>query len=148
MLDISIKILDNAKGLEIPAYATQGSAGMDLRAAIDADIIIKPGERVLIGCGFSLAIPYPFEGQIRSRSGLALKHGIMVLNSPGTIDSDYRGEIKVLLANFSDEDFTVERGMRIAQLVINKFERANLVVADHLDDTSRAQGGYGSTGIL
>lgn len=148
MLDIFIKILDHAKGLEIPSYATTGSAGMDLRAAINENIVIKPNTRALIVCGFSLAIPYPYEGQVRSRSGLALKHGIMVFNTPGTIDSDYRGEVKVLLANFSNEDFTIERGMRIAQLVINKFERADLKITDSLDDTSRSIGGYGSTGIL
>lgn len=145
-MDISIKVF--AKDLEIPSYATEGSAGLDLRAAISDEIIIKPSNRALIGCGFSIAIPKFFEGQIRSRSGLALKHGIIVLNSPGTIDSDYRGEVKVLLANFSDETFKVTRGMRIAQLIISRFERVSLKITDELDNTERSSGGYGSTGIL
>jgi dUTP pyrophosphatase len=119
---------------------------MDLYAAIDADCAIAPGTRQFLPCGFSLAIPQGFEGQVRSRSGLALKHGIAVLNSPGTIDSDYRGELAVVLVNHGDAPFVVSRGMRIAQLVISRVEHAAWTEVDELPETARGQGGYGHTG--
>ncbi|MDR3179962.1 MAG: dUTP diphosphatase [Holosporaceae bacterium] len=144
---VPIKILENGNELAIPAYATEESAGMDLRAAINADTIIKPGARALIPTGIAIALPLGFEAQIRPRSGLAHKYGITVLNSPGTVDSDYRGELKVLLINFGEENFVLERGMRIAQLVVHKCEHVSLQVVDSLDETIRSENGYGSTGI-
>lgn len=146
-MKVDIKILDHGKGLELPHYATKGSAGVDLKAAVDENIIVHPMERKLIPTGLSMAIPESYEAQIRPRSGLAFKHGITVLNTPGTIDSDYRGEVKVLLINLGKEDFIVERGMRIAQLVVEKYEKVKWNVVESLDDTSRAGGGYGSTGV-
>jgi dUTP pyrophosphatase len=147
MINIPLKILENASGIELPSYATAGSAGMDLRAAISESVILKKGERKLIPTGLILAIPEGCGGEIRSRSGLAYKNGIAVLNSPGTIDSDYRGEVKVLLINLGDEDFLIERGMRIAQLIIQKCETIAWNVVDSLDETCRSEGGYGSTGV-
>ena len=145
-MKISFKRLSHGEGLPLPAYQTAGSAGMDLYAAIEGDCTIAPGARQFVPCGFSLAIPHGFEGQVRSRSGLALKHGIAVLNSPGTIDSDYRGELAVVLVNHGDTDFVVSRGMRIAQLVISRVEQATWVEVGELPDTDRGQGGYGHTG--
>ena len=133
-----------SKGLE---YSTEGSAGIDLSSAIQEDVIIKPGERKLITTNLILAIPPGYEGQVRPRSGLALKFGITVLNSPGTIDSDYRGEVKALLINLGNENFTVKFGDRIAQLIISKYEKVEPVLVEELSDTSRGTGGYGSTGI-
>lgn len=130
----------------LPEYQTTNAAGMDLCAAIDDEIVIAPLQRKLIPTGLSVAIPEGFEGQVRPRSGLAWKHGMTVLNSPGTIDADYRGELKVLLVNLSDAPFRLTRGERIAQLVICPVERAELFVVDELDDTARGAGGYGSTG--
>lgn len=130
----------------LPAYQTTNAAGMDLCAAIDAEIVIESLQRKLIPTGISLAIPEGFEGQVRPRSGLAWKHGVTVLNSPGTIDADYRGELKVLLVNLSDVPFHLTRGERIAQLVICPVERAELDVVAELDETARGAGGYGSTG--
>ena len=129
-----------------PAYQSSEAAGMDLAAAVSEDVVLRPGKRVLVGTGWSLAIPSGFEGQVRPRSGLALRHGITVLNTPGTIDADYRGEIKVVLANFGDEDFVVRHGDRIAQLVIAPVAKATLSVVAALDATERGEGGYGSTG--
>jgi dUTP pyrophosphatase len=146
-MDVNIKFLDNGKGLEAPVYATEGSAGLDLRAAVDGDIIIRPGDRYLIPTGVAIALPEGYEGQVRPRSGLAYKNGVTVLNTPGTVDSDYRGELKVLLINLGKNDFVVERGARIAQLVIEKCERVSLVSVDSLDETERSDGGYGSTGV-
>jgi len=143
---VKIKALDHAIGLNLPSYATSQSAGMDLSAALEEAFEIGPGERVLIQTGLSIALPVGFEAQIRPRSGLALKHGVTVLNSPGTIDADYRGEIKVLLANLSSEAFTIERGMRIAQMVIAKHEVVSWDVVEDLDNTERGAGGFGSTG--
>ena len=143
---IALKRLLGGKGLPLPKYQTEGSAGMDLYAAIEADHEIAPGARHLFPCGFSLAIPEGHEGQVRSRSGQALKHGVAVLNSPGTIDSDYRGELAVLLINHGDSPFVVSRGMRIAQLVISRVERAEWVEVADLPDTDRGHGGYGHTG--
>src|SRR5690349_24706257 len=137
----------NISGHALPAYETSCSAGMDLRANIEENIIIKPFERKLIPTGLFMELPVGFEAQVRPRSGLALKHGITVLNSPGTIDADYRGEIKVLLINFSDTDFHIQSGDRIAQMIIAKHEQISWEAAESLNETSRGTGGYGHTGI-
>lgn len=131
----------------LPEYATPQSAGMDLRANIEAPITLKPMERRLIPTGLYIALPVGYEAQIRPRSGLALKHGITVLNTPGTIDADYRGELMVLLVNFSDSDFIINDGERIAQMVIARHEQGIFEVVKTLDDTERGTGGYGHTGV-
>ena len=131
----------------LPEYATPQSAGMDLRANIEAPITLKPMERRLIPTGLYIALPIGYEVQIRPRSGLALKHGITVLNTPGTIDADYRGELMVLLVNFSDSDFIINDGERIAQMVIARHEQGIFEVVEALDDTERGTGGYGHTGV-
>lgn len=131
----------------LPEYATPQSAGMDLRANIEASITLKPMERRLIPTGLYIALPVGYEAQIRPRSGLALKHGITVLNTPGTIDADYRGELMVLLVNFSDSDFIINDGERIAQMVIARHEQGIFEVVEALDDTERGTGGYGHTGV-
>lgn len=131
----------------MPAYATEQSAGMDLRADIDEPITLHPMERRLIGTGLYISLPVGFEAQVRPRSGLALKHGITVLNSPGTIDADYRGEIKVLLVNLSTEEFVINAGERIAQMVVARHETVRFVEVSELDDTERGAGGYGHTGV-
>lgn len=131
----------------LPEYATPQSAGMDLRANIEAPITLKPMERRLIPTGLYIALPIGYEAQIRPRSGLALKHGITVLNTPGTIDADYRGELMVLLVNFSDSDFIINDGERIAQMVIARHEQGIFEVVEALDDTERGMGGYGHTGV-
>mgnify|MGYP001001864943 FL=1 len=131
----------------LPEYATPQSAGMDLRANIEAPITLKPMERRLIPTGLYIALPIGYEAQIRPRSGLALKHGITVLNTPGTIDADYRGELMVLLVNFSDSDFIINDGERIAQMVIARHEQGIFEVVETLDDTERGTGGYGHTGV-
>jgi len=143
-LRISVLRLSNGVGLPLPLYATQGAAGMDVVAA--EDVVIAPGRRHAVATGFAMAIPDGFEVQVRPRSGLALKHGITCLNSPGTIDSDYRGEIKVILANLGDAPFKVARGDRIAQLVPAPVHRAALEEVEALDGTARGDGGFGSTG--
>ena len=130
----------------LPSYQTNGSAGMDLRAHLEKDIVLKPMERSIIPTGLFVALPLGYEAQVRPRSGLAAKHGLTVLNSPGTIDADYRGEIGVILINLSDEDFTIKNGERIAQMVIAKHERAIWDVVQSLSETSRGAGGFGSTG--
>lgn len=147
MTKVAVNILPNGQGLPLPAYATEGAAGMDLCAAVTASVVLAPGERQLISCGIAIALPEGFEAQLRPRSGLALKHGVTVLNAPGTIDWDYRGELKALLINHGQEPFAVERGMRIAQLVIAPVVRATLVPQEGLNSTSRGTGGYGSTGL-
>ena len=131
----------------LPAYATAQSAGMDLRANIDSPITLRPMERRLIPTGLRIALPEGCEAQVRPRSGLALKHGITVLNTPGTIDADYRGEVQVLLVNFSNDDFVINTGERIAQMVIARYEKADLEQVAELDDTERGDGGYGHTGV-
>lgn len=146
-MKLQIRVLAHGMGLALPAYATSGSAGLDLPAAVETPLTIAPRSRALVPTGFSIAIPAGFEGQVRPRSGLALKHGITVLNTPGTVDSDYRGEVKVLLINFGDEPFVVTRGMRIAQLVLASVVQAEIVGVEELDDTARGSGGYGSTGV-
>ena len=143
---VTVKII-NKGGQQLPEYATSQSAGMDLRADNAEPITIKPLQRHLIPTGLFMALPNGYEAQVRPRSGLALKHGITVLNTPGTIDADYRGEIGVVLVNLSDTDFTVNRGERIAQLVIARCEQAELQVVTELDDTERGAGGYGHTGV-
>ena len=132
---------------QLPAYATEQSAGMDLRANIDEPIVLKPMERRLIPTGLYIALPPGYEAQVRPRSGLALKHGITVLNTPGTIDADYRGEVGVLLVNLSAEPFTVNDGERIAQMVIARHETAEFELVETLDETERGAGGYGHTGV-
>ena len=131
----------------LPEYATPQSAGMDLRANIDAQIVLKPMQRMLIPTGLYMALPSGYEAQVRPRSGLALKHGVTVLNTPGTIDADYRGEVKVLLVNFSDAEFVVNDGERIAQMIIAKHENADFIEVEELDETERGAGGYGHTGV-
>jgi dUTP pyrophosphatase len=146
-LHVRIQQLPNAAGLNLPKYATEQSAGVDLEAAIDAPLTLKPGERALVATGLAIALPKGFEAQVRPRSGLAAKNGVTVLNSPGTIDADYRGEIKVILINLGQENFVIERGMRIAQMVIAPCLQVNWQSVDKLDDTARGAGGFGSTGV-
>lgn len=143
---IKIKVINNGDQ-PLPAYATPQSAGMDLRANLDTPVTLHPMQRMLIGTGLHIALPEGFEAQIRPRSGLALKHGLTVLNSPGTVDADYRGEIKVLLINLSDTDFVINSGERIAQMVIARHEQAVFEAVDELDETERGEGGYGHTGV-
>ena len=143
---IKIKVV-NKGHQQLPAYATKQSAGMDLRANIDEPVILRPMERRLIPTGLHIALPEGFEAQVRPRSGLALKHGITVLNTPGTIDADYRGEVMVLLVNFSNDDFVINDGERIAQMVIARHEQGEFVEVDELDETERGEGGYGHTGV-
>ncbi|MCB9965503.1 MAG: dUTP diphosphatase [Rhodospirillales bacterium] len=145
-LSVEIQALPHAVGLKLPAYTTNLSAGMDLSAAIEEAVELHPGERMLIPTGIAIALPAGYEAQVRPRSGLALKNGITVLNSPGTIDADYRGEIQVILANLGQEQFTIERGMRIAQMIIARYEKISWNVVEALDDTERGAGGFGSTG--
>ena len=143
---LNVKVIN--KGHQpLPAYATSQSAGMDLRANIDESIVLHPMERRLVPTGLHIALPQGFEAQIRPRSGLALKHGITVLNTPGTIDADYRGELMVLLINFSDTDFVINDGERIAQMVGARHEQIEFQLVDELDDTERGVGGYGHTGV-
>ncbi len=143
---VALTPMEHAVGLQLPTYATEQSAGMDLTAALEEAIELAPGDRMLIPTGLSIALPDGYEAQVRPRSGLALKHGVTVLNSPGTVDADYRGEIGVILANMGQEPFTVERGMRIAQMVIAQHAKVVWEVADELDTTERGTGGFGSTG--
>ena len=145
-IKISVQRLDHGRGLGLPAHATPASSGVDLAAAIDRPVTLEPGRHALIATGLAIAVPNGFEAQVRPRSGLALKHGVTVLNSPGTIDADYRGEIKVILINLGEEPFIIERGMRIAQMVIAPAPQAAFRVVDDLDNTARGEGGFGSTG--
>ena len=147
MEKIRIPLRRIGQGSEVPLYATPLSSGADLYAAITEDIVLRPSQRVLVPTGLSIALPSGFEAQVRSRSGLALKHGIITLNSPGTIDSDYRGEIKIILCNLGHEDFTISAGMRIAQLVIAPVVQAEWVEGVEFDVTEREDGGFGSTGV-
>lgn len=146
-LFVQIVTLDHAKDLALPAYATGHSAGMDLLAALDAPLTLGVGARTLVPTGLSIALPAGYEAQIRPRSGLAFKNGVTVLNTPGTIDADYRGEIKVILANLGQEPFLIERGMRVAQMVVAKYECVAWEPVASLDETERGAGGFGSTGI-
>ncbi|MFA5803366.1 MAG: dUTP diphosphatase [Melioribacteraceae bacterium] len=149
MESVQIKIqhiTDKFKDILLPEYATEGSSGLDLRAAVETEMKIEKGKVGLVPTNLKVEIPIGYEIQIRPRSGLAAKNGIGVLNSPGTIDSDYRGEIKVILFNFSDEDFIIKRGDRIAQMVVSKVYRASLIVSDELNNSTRSDGGFGHTG--
>lgn len=143
---LKVKIINRGRQ-PLPTYATALSAGMDLRANIDEDITLLPMQRQLVPTGLYIALPEGYEAQIRPRSGLALKHGITVLNTPGTVDADYRGEIMVLLVNFSNEPFIVKDGERIAQMIIAKHEQVNFELTETLDETERGAGGYGHTGL-
>jgi len=146
-LTINIKrILSGFDDVELPRYATEGSAGMDIRAAVNDEVILKAGKTILVPTNFSLEIPEGFEIQVRPRSGMAINHSIGILNSPGTIDSDYRGEIKIILFNFGEEDFIIKRGDRIAQLIVSRVYRTMLNEIDELNSTGRGSGGFGHTG--
>jgi dUTP pyrophosphatase len=146
-VSVAVTKLPHAENLDLPSYATEHSAGMDLCAAVQGDIVLAPGERKLIPTGLCIALPEGYEAQVRPRSGLALKSGIAVLNSPGTIDADYRGEVQIILANLSGDPFTITRGMRIAQMVVAPYTRVVWEKVEHLPDTARGAGGFGSTGV-
>ncbi|KQO76904.1 dUTP diphosphatase [Rhizobium sp. Leaf262] len=141
--------LENGTGIDLPSYETSGAAGMDLRAAVPAEepLTLKPGARALVPTGFVFEVPQGYEAQIRPRSGLAIKNGITCLNTPGTVDSDYRGEVKVILANLGQEDFVIERGMRIAQMVIAPVTQVAIFEVTETSETTRGTGGFGSTGV-
>lgn len=147
MVSIPLVLLPHAHDLSLPAYATEHSAGMDLLAAVAKDIVIEPGARALVPTGISIALPEGYEAQVRPRSGLALKSGVTVLNSPGTIDADYRGEIGVILINHGTEPFLITRGLRIAQLIIAAYARATWQHTESLEESARGAGGFGSTGV-
>ena len=146
-VSISIKIWDHAKDLPLPSYATAQAAGMDMVAAIDAPMTLNPGDYTMVPTGISIALPAGYECQVRPRSGLAAKNGVTVLNAPGTVDADYRGEIKAILINHGKVPFVIERGMRIAQMVIARYEQAQWNICSELDETNRGAGGFGSTGV-
>lgn len=143
---VEVEVLPHGRGLPLPSYASEASSGLDLRAALEREVTIPPGGWALIPTGIKVAIPLGFEGQVRPRSGLALKHGITILNAPGTIDSDYRGEVKVILVNLGREPFVVRRGDRIAQLVVLPVAKAKVEVVKEVSPTERGEGGFGSTG--
>ncbi len=146
-MKVGIKKLPHALDLPLPHYATPGSAGLDLLAAVDAEMVIEPGKRAAVPTGIAIELPLGVEAQVRPRSGLALNQGITCLNAPGTIDSDYRGEIKAILINHGDQPFRISRGMKIAQMVIARHEQAALVEVDSLSESERGSGGFGSTGM-
>jgi dUTP pyrophosphatase len=143
---INLSVINKSNN-PLPKYQTKQSAGVDLCAFLSSDLVLKPNDRRLIGTGLHIALPDGYEGQIRPRSGLAFKHGITIINSPGTIDADYRGEIKIALINHSNEDFVIKSGDRIAQMVISKYEQISFSLTESLDETERGEGGYGHTGI-
>lgn len=145
-MKLDILRLPHATDLPLPGYATEGAAGLDLLAAVDGEIVLAPGARALVPTGISIALPLGFEAQVRPRSGLALKHGITLINSPGTIDSDYRGEIKCPMINHGDEPFRITRGLKIAQMIIARHEIAELTEVAKLPESARGSGGFGSTG--
>ena len=147
-VNVAITTLPHAEGLDLPAYATEHAAGMDLCAAVEADVIVAPGARILVPTGLTIALPDGYEAQIRPRSGLALKNGITLLNTPGTIDADYRGEVKIILANLGTEPFVITRGMRIAQMVVAAYARVEWDEVNELPESGRGAGGFGSTGVL
>lgn len=146
MTRVRIQRLAHGHDLPLPAYATSHAAGLDLPAAVEGEVVLRPGQRAAIPTGFAIELPEGFEAQVRPRSGLALKNGVTVLNAPGTIDADYRGEIKVILINHGPEDFAVTRGMRVAQMVVAPVTQAILLETDQLQETNRGTGGFGSTG--
>lgn len=139
--------LPHAKDLPLPSYQTEGAAGMDIRAALDEEFCLEPGERALLPTGLIIAIPQGYEVQIRPRSGLAIKHGISMVNSPGTIDSDFRGEIHLIVINHGQQAFTVKHGDRMAQMVVQRVHQAEIIQTSEVDDTQRGHGGFGSTGV-
>ena len=145
-ITIKIKRKESAKDLPLPRYITPGSSGMDLYADVDGELILNPGEIKLVSCGICLSLPEGFEGEVRPRSGLALKHGITLVNTPGTIDSDYRGPVNLIMTNLGKPPLQIKRGDRIAQLIIKEVVRAELVERDELDETIRASGGFGHSG--
>jgi dUTP pyrophosphatase len=145
-VNVKIKRKESAKDLPLPSYATSGSSGCDLCADVEKDTVIDPGDIRLVSCGIYISLPQGYEAQIRPRSGLALKHGITLVNTPGTIDSDYRGLISLIVTNIGREGFTIKRGQRLAQMVIKEVTRADFSEIDQLDDTARASGGFGHTG--
>lgn len=147
LMTVSLCPLPHFEGLNLPSFATASSAGVDLEAAVNEPMTLKPHARALVPTGLTMALPEGYEAQIRPRSGLAFKNGITVLNSPGTIDADYRGEVKVLLINHSDQDFIIERGMRIAQMVVAPYTQPAWNIVTRLDETARGDGGFGSTGV-
>ncbi len=144
---VEIKRLEHGRGLPLPAYMTELAAGMDVPAAVTADLVLEPGDRALVPTGFCLAIPPGYEIQVRPRSGLAYKHGVTVINAPGTIDADYRGEVKIALINLGERPYTIKRGFRIAQLVLAPVARAAFAEVDELDGTHRGSGGFGHSGV-
>jgi len=144
---VQIRRKEGCEDIEMPRYMSEGASGVDLRAAVDDNVALAPGAVTLVPAGIFIALPQGFEAQVRPRSGLALKNGVTVLNSPGTVDSDYRNEVGVILANFGNDTFVVQRGMRIAQMVVARTYRAELVEVERLDDTERGLGGFGSTGM-
>ncbi|HEY3777563.1 MAG TPA: dUTP diphosphatase [Rhizomicrobium sp.] len=146
-MNIPVLRLPHARDLPLPAYATEGAAGIDLLAAVTNDLVLEPGGRGAVPCGIALALPQGLEAQVRPRSGLALRHGVTVLNSPGTIDSDYRGEVQAILVNLGEQTFRIVRGMKIAQLVVAPVTRATLVETNELPPTARGAGGFGSTDL-
>ena len=147
MSQIKFKKLPHAKDLPLPSYESASAAGMDLRAALEVPMVLKPGERTLIPTGLQMALPHGFEAQVRPRSGLAIRNGITMLNSPGTIDADYRGEVKVIAINHGQEDFVVNHGDRIAQMVVAPVTQFPIQEVESLDETERGEGGFGSTGV-
>jgi dUTP pyrophosphatase len=146
-LAVKIKRLEDSNDMPLPSYGSEGSSGMDIRASVKEPVVLKPGEIRLIPTGLTVSIPRGYEGQIRPRSGLALKYGIGIVNSPGTIDSDYRGEICIITINWGEQPFTIRRGDRIAQMVMAKVFRADIIEVDELDYTQRGVGGFGHSGI-
>lgn len=146
-LAVKIKRLEDSNDMPLPSYGSEGSSGMDIRASVKEPVVLKPGEIRLIPTGLTVSIPRGYEGQIRPRSGLALKYGIGIVNSPGTIDSDYRGEIHIIIINWGEQPFTIRRGDRIAQMVVAKVFRADIIEVDELDYTQRGVGGFGHSGI-
>ena len=146
-MKLAVRILPHGEGLALPAYQSEGAAGLDLRAAVDAPLLLAPGARALVPTGIAVALPPGTEGQVRPRSGLAVRHGITVLNAPGTVDCDYRGELQVPLVNMGQEAFTIERGDRIAQMVVACYERVEVERVDELGETERGGDGFGSTGV-
>ena len=146
-MKIVLKRLPHGQGLALPHYATHGAAGLDLIAAVEEEIVLQPGQRAAVPCGIAIELPHGYEAQVRPRSGLALNQGVTVLNAPGTIDSDYRGEVKAILINHGAEPFLIKRGTKIAQMVIARHEQAEIVESDSLSDSARGAGGFGSTGM-
>ena len=146
-IEIKIRRKDSAKDLPMPVYATEGSSGVDLYADVEDDVILMPGDIKLISCGIYVAIPRGYEAQIRPRSGLALKHGVTIANTPGTIDSDYRGLVNLIITNLGKENFVIKRALRLAQMIIQEVIQAKFIEVEDLDETARAHGGFGHTGV-